>query len=153
MSARCATKRATSLVYLDTSVIVAAITSELETPNVLLWLKSLRLGESAVSSWTIAEVSSAIMLKFRTGQLTEDERELAFAAWQTMLDSALRCHPVDNSDFQAAAVLMRSDNVALRAGDALHLAIARRLRIEVATLDRAMNAAAQKLGMVAHIAR
>ena len=45
-------------------------------------------------------------------------------------------------DFRAAVVLLEMPGLTLRAGDALHLAIVRRLRASLATLDKRQSLAA-----------
>jgi hypothetical protein len=49
---------------------------------------------------------------------------------------------VEPGDFRTAAVLLDTPTLALRAGDALHLAITRRMRASLATLDTRQSIAA-----------
>jgi predicted nucleic acid-binding protein len=51
------------------------------------------------------------------------------------------------TDVRLASVYVRRFDLALRAPDALHVAIARRLDVALVTLDRRMAAAAVELGV------
>lgn len=53
---------------------------------------------------------------------------------------------IEPADFRTAAVLMESPSP-LRAGDALHLAIARRLGARLASIDRRLCVATEALGL------
>jgi len=53
---------------------------------------------------------------------------------------------IEPADFRTAAVLIESP-ATLRAGDALHLAIARRLNARIASIDRRLCAATEVLGL------
>ena len=58
------------------------------------------------------------------------------------------CLNVVEDDFLYAAELCRTSETGLRAGDALHLAVALRHNCHwLASLDQAMNASARKLGL------
>jgi len=54
---------------------------------------------------------------------------------------------LDHADFQRAAALCDQWQLGLRAGDALHVAIAERRDLTVCTLDRIMRETAVSLGM------
>ena len=71
----------------------------------------------------------------------------AFAA--DLASGALAVHPVEDSDFGAAVILIGDlRRQPLRTLDAIHLAVARRLDVKlVATADRVMTAACKALGI------
>jgi predicted nucleic acid-binding protein len=55
---------------------------------------------------------------------------------------------VSSLDFQLATSLLRQDKTTLRAGDALHLAIARNRQVQgFLTLDKALISTAQVFGL------
>ena len=94
----------------------------------------------------MTEVSSALSLKVRTGVLDLSERAAAATLFRRQLDSAFRILPADRSHFEAAARLADRHDLALRAGDALHLAIAMAHGATLLTLDRRLHEACLALG-------
>jgi uncharacterized protein len=133
--------------YLDTSVLVAALTNEEATERVLGWLGSRAAGELAISGWVAAELSSALALKVRTGALTLEQRAEVLTAWRRLLDESLIVVPVGAVHFEAASRFIDQHELGLRAGDGLHLAIASERGLTVATLDARVGAAGPKLGV------
>jgi predicted nucleic acid-binding protein len=57
------------MVYLDTSVIVAALLNEAATSRIQDWLAAQEAGSTAISDWVVTEFSSALAVKLRTGQI------------------------------------------------------------------------------------
>ena len=80
-------------------------------------------------------------IKQRTGAIDGATRQQALAHFQRFVSAELRTVEVEPADFRTAAVFIDAP-LALRAGDALHLAIARRLGARLASLDRRLNEAA-----------
>ena len=58
-----------NLRYVDTSILVAALAKEAHTARAQRWLTTAAPGELAISDWGIAEFSSALSIKMRTGQI------------------------------------------------------------------------------------
>jgi predicted nucleic acid-binding protein len=58
--------------------------------------------------------------------------------------------PLETADFEAAARFCDSSEAPLRAGDALHLAVCRRARGSLATMDRGL-AAGQEMGLAVEL--
>ncbi|MGI8578476.1 MAG: type II toxin-antitoxin system VapC family toxin [Nocardioidaceae bacterium] len=56
------------MLYLDTSVLVAAFTPESVTHAVQAWLGAQDPAELAISDWLATEFSSALSIKTRSGQ-------------------------------------------------------------------------------------
>ena len=67
--------------YLDTSLIVAALTREAKTVPIVEWMVCQGPGELAVSDWVMTEFSAALSTKLRTGQITTSERATALATF------------------------------------------------------------------------
>lgn len=128
--------------YVDTSVLVAALTAEAATAKVTAWLEARGAADSLYTSdWVETEIASALSLKVRTGQLTASAREAAFAEWQLLRTAGLLSCEITAADVTAATSMLHRPEQNLRASDALHLAIARRHGLTVATLDQAMATA------------
>lgn len=131
--------------YLDTSLIVAALTAEPLTKIAQPYLSTAWPEGPVLSAWTTTEVSAALSMKTRVGALAESERQAALATFRRFLRDSFICLPVVGDDFVAAANLADRPSVALRAGDALHLAVALRAGLVVHTLDHVMARDAQRL--------
>lgn len=133
--------------YLDASVVVAFLTPEADSDRVERWFGNSSASNLVVSRWVTTEISSALSIKLRTGAITLDQRATVLAHWQQMLDGNVTAVPVTDAHFDAAARLADRHDLGLRAGDALHLAIAAAHGLSIATLDRVMAAAAPILGI------
>lgn len=103
-------------------------------------------GETLISDWLTTEVSSALSSKVRIGALTPSQQAIALAAYQRMFLDNHIVLPVTASDFHSAARFADRHDLGLRAGDALHLAVATQHRSKVFTLDRRLHAACLALG-------
>lgn len=103
-------------------------------------------GETLISDWLTTEVSSALSSQVRIGTLTPSRRAIALAAYQRMFLDNHIVLPVTASDFAAAARFADRHDLGLRAGEALHLAVATQHRSTVLTLDRRLHAACLALG-------
>jgi predicted nucleic acid-binding protein len=132
--------------YLDTSVLVAALTLDPLSDRAAELLSHVP-DELLVSDFVGAEYASAVARRVRMGDLTRSEGHAAFAAlddWCSALTSPVT---IASADIAAASQIIRSLDVSLRAPDAVNLAMARRLGATLATFDRGLQRAAETLGI------
>ena len=132
--------------YGDASLLVAAIAEEPRSDRVRAFLAEIGGSGLVVSAWVGTEVASALTMKLRQGVLTEAQRDGLLRTWRIVAAAATRL-PVEWEDFALAETLVNSGRRGLRAGDALHVAIASRAGLALATLDRDMADAADALGI------
>lgn len=135
------------ILYLDTSVLVAALTSEETTTRTRLWLGNQPPGSLAISEWVRTEVASALSLKLRTGALDLASRAMVLSVLATLLAESLTVLPVAAETFRAAARFVESHELGLRAGDALHLAVCAEFGATLCTLDQRLASAGPPLGI------
>ena len=134
--------------YIDTSVLVAAHTREPHTDLAQGWLSTQSGGNLIVSCWTLVECDSALAIKRRRGEIDAAGQEAAMADIESYAAHFRPYALAAEEDYQRARLLCRHAASGLRAGDALHLAMALRLKLtHFATLDilLASNAATHGL--------
>lgn len=133
--------------YLDTSILIAALTREEATGRVQDWMAAQPAGSLAVSEWVHTEFASALSIKVRTGELASEDRATILAAFAAHLRNSFVLFPIPAEAFRAAAIHLNDPELGLRAGDALHTAIVLAHGATLCTLDRRMAAAATRLGV------
>ena len=127
-------------------MIVAALATEAHSGAAQAALAEIREGEAAISSWVITEFSAAVSIKARLGAIDGVGRAKLLGKFASYRADVWSVYPVDNRHFLAAAALADHPGTGLRAGDALHLAVAIEHDAEVWTLDRKFAEAGTKLG-------
>ena len=136
------------MLYFDTSVLLPTIIEETYSTQAQNWLADTIPGQCMTSYWAQVEFASAIRRRIRMGQLTLEQAELANHVFQRLLDESFVVVVPHLSDFKTAKHFLESYKTGLRAGDALHLAIAQNQRAtKVYTLDHIMAAAAKVIGI------
>jgi predicted nucleic acid-binding protein len=135
------------MLYLDTSLLVAALTNEAETERMQHWLGQQREGDLAVSDWAATVLSSALSIKLRIGQIGIPDRAEALATFTRLAADSFVVMPVSRLQFRTAARFADQHVLGLRAGDALHLAICADHGARLCTLDRRLSDAGSALGI------
>ncbi len=137
------------MLYVDTSVLVSALTNETNTSRSQTWLAEQAASELTISDWTVTEFASALSIKLRTGALSELHRAAALSAFTRLSSESFEVLPVARAEFRSAARLADQSQLNLRAGDALHLAICANHGATLCTLDRRPAEAAPRGGVEA----
>jgi predicted nucleic acid-binding protein len=133
------------MVYIDTSALVPIFIREPKTEAVLSWLES--AGERvAISEWSLVEFASAAATKVRTREITATFSKQVAQRLQEFADESCIVVMPGRDEFRRASELVLDSNLKLRAGDALHLAIAESLGVQrFLSLDDALNDSARLL--------
>lgn len=134
--------------YLDSAIIVKLLVREDDSP----WFdRNVRGHELWTSELALAEVTSGILIKERTGRISGVERKSALLQFEVMQDGELvRFHSLTSGIVRHAAGLLASchPGVALRSLDAIHLATAiMHPRGPLCTNDAKLRAAANRMGV------
>ena len=133
--------------YVDTSILVAALLNEVHTDLAQRWLAKQAVGQLLISDWVITEFSAALSVKLRNGQIGPEHRSEALALFTRLADESFLTLPVSRSDFRTAARFADQHQSGVRAGDALHLAVAANQGASLHTLDKRLAQAGQGLGV------
>ncbi len=139
------------MLYLDTSILVCALTNEADTAAVQTWVSQQDSRDLTISDWVATEFSSALSIKLRTGQLGVEHRAAALSAFTRLVTETLTILPVSRSSFRTAARFCDQHGLNLRAGDALHLAVCGEHGARLCTLDRRLSEAAPLVGVEAEL--
>lgn len=134
------------MVYLDTSIVVSAITNEARSGEIYVWLAQL-IETPFVSGWVQAELSAALSVKMRTRTITAAENRVARQTFRELLRTNFGDVPIFASDFGRASNLAENYQMGLRGGDALHLAVAERHGATLCTLDKGQADAGRALNI------
>ena len=133
--------------YLDTSLIVSVIAAETTTAAAQTWIVNQADASLSISGWVVTEVSAALALKIRTRAITVDQRATALALFRRLIRDRMTVVPIADTAFREAARFADDPATALKAGDALHLAIADQFGATLFAFDRQQAAAGPVVGV------
>ena len=138
------------MVYFDTSFIAPLFLPEPDSERIENLVRSLRSGSLAVSHWTHVEFASLLGRRARMKELTERQAAQVLTLFEQLIVDSYHVILPTVGDFDLAVHLLENRRTGLRAGDALHLAIAQNHRAEqFYTLDAGLLKAAATYGISA----
>lgn len=136
------------MIYIDTSFLAPLYIQEVTSKSVETILLNLPTDELAISDWTTLEFASLLSRRVRMKELIPELMERVMRSFQEDVTLSYTVFTVTNADFLLAAEFVQQWETGLRAGDALHLAIARNRSVEnLLSLDYGLINAAQKLSI------
>ncbi|MDN5863298.1 MAG: type II toxin-antitoxin system VapC family toxin [Salinisphaera sp.] len=139
------------MAYVDTSLLVAALTREARTAAAQRWLAGQPPEQLVISDWTITEFSAALSMKVRMRHLDESARAQVLSAFTSMTRDSFDVLAITRDAFALATRFADQHASGLRAGDALHLGIAARADEPIVSLDRSLVKAALGIGISAEL--
>ena len=132
------------IVYLDASVLVSLFIDDALAGRAD---KALRTVDTVVvSNYAAAEFASSIARNVRMKVLTKKQANEVFADFDSWSQNSVDMVEVGSADIRDADAMLRRLDLTLRAPDAIHIAIARRLGMQLATFDKKMADSARTLG-------
>jgi uncharacterized protein len=134
--------------YFDTSFLAPLVREERTSAGVGRFIAGLPTGELAVSRWTEVEFASLLARDVRMGAIGGDQARAADALFEDVILNSFIVLLPSGADYELARSYLLRFETGLRAGDALHLAIAGNHRAEaIYSLDKMMIAAGKALGL------
>lgn len=134
--------------YFDTSFLVPLILPEETSDRIADFVRGLAVDKLMISHWARVEFSSLLARDVRTGVLEAQAAAEGDAQFENMARESFVVALPNADDFTLAKAFLGDHESGLRAGDALHLAIASNRRAEaIYSLDRTMIRAGRTLGL------
>jgi uncharacterized protein len=136
------------VLYFDTSFVIPLVLPEPTSDRIAAFVRELPAVQFTVSHWTRVEFSSLIAREVRMGGLDVRAAAQADARFEAMIDESFAILLPKAEDFALAKQFLSRFETGLRAGDALHLAIAKNHQAGmIYSLDRALLKAGQVLDL------
>ena len=136
------------MMYFDTSFLVPLILPERTSDSITAYLRGLDSDRFATSHWTKVEFSSLIARKVRADGMDIKRAAQADAQFEAMVEGSFLVLLPQALDFNLAKQYLSKYDAGLRAGDALHLAIANNNRAgTIYSLDKTFLRAGNILGL------
>ena len=134
------------MIYLDTSFVAPLVIAEEASDAVEAAVLKLKPGELTTSMWTQVELSSLVSRKVRMGELSASQSEAVRREFERVLGESFEMVLPTGADFVTASKYLEMPKTGLRAGDALHLAIAANHGArKILSLDRGFLEAGRRL--------
>jgi predicted nucleic acid-binding protein len=134
--------------YFDTSFVTPLIRRETTSTFVERFVAKLPSGQLAISRWTEVEVASLLARDVRMGVINAGGAREADELFGDIVRRSFVVLSPDGRDYELARRYLHTYESGLRAGDALHLAIAANLRADaILSFDKTMIRAGELLGL------
>jgi len=136
------------MLYLDTSFVAPLVLPEATSEVIAAFVRGLDSEQLATSHWTRVEFSSLIAREVRMGGLDAHAAVRADVRFEAMVDGSFITLLPKADDFDLAKQYLSRFETGLRAGDALHLAIACNQQADaIFSLDKKFLKAGSILGL------
>jgi predicted nucleic acid-binding protein len=136
------------VIYFDTSFLAPLVLPESTSDKIAAFVRRLPVEGLTVSHWTRVEFSSLIARDVRMSVLDAAAGARADARFEAMVDASFAVLLPNADDFGLAKRYLGKFNTGLRAGDALHLAIAgNRQAAAIYSLDKGLLMAGRLLDL------
>jgi uncharacterized protein len=132
--------------YLDTSFVVGLLMPETVSQRAERFIRS-HPEIYFVSNFAAAEFASAVSRRVRMREIPTDEGRMilaTFDSWMTTVGTEVE---ISAADVASATGFLRRLDLQLRAPDAIHIAVARRIGATLVSFDRRMVGNAGALGL------
>lgn len=139
------------MLYFDTSFVAPLYTPEPSSERVRgLTYELAQANDIAISEWTCVEFSSMVARRVRMNQLSENSARELLEAFERISHAQYVLLTPTQADYRLADRFLRNFSTGLRAGDALHLAIAKNHgALHIYSLDQGLVKAAALLNLIA----
>lgn len=111
--------------YFDTSFIAPLLLEEPASGKVEAYVRKLPPGELYVSHWTRVEFASLLAREVQTGGLEETAARETAERFETLIEESYEVLTPRSDDYDLAREYLLHFPTGLRAGDAIHLAVAK----------------------------
>jgi predicted nucleic acid-binding protein len=112
------------MIYLDTSFVAPLVIAEESSEAIEATIMKVKPGELATGLWTQIELASLVARKLRMGELSATDADAVRRECKKILDESFKMLLPTAADFATATTFLEIPKTGLRAGDAMHLAIA-----------------------------
>ena len=134
--------------YFDTSFLTPLVRKERTSAQVVRFMAGLPTGHLAISRWTEVEFASLVARDVRMGGMNAGEARAMETLFEEVVAQSLVVWLPEAEDYDLARRYLRRHETELRAGDALHLAIAANHDARaIHSLDKTMIKAGRMLGL------
>ena len=132
------------MLYLDTAIFLSIHYAETTSKPISAWLKN-NSEPLAASAWTLTECASASGIRVRRGDLSPKLATTLLDSVHQLIRESCLLLPVQQEDYVQATRWLTNFALGLRAGDALHLAVAQRFDAPLVSYDSLLLRAARSL--------